>query len=57
VRIEFEVFTSLILKKIENHPHLYELWDHLLEKSLNSSHSFTNPLEEGHTLENNKGHH
>jgi hypothetical protein len=32
VKIEFEVIASLILKKMENHPNLYELWDHLLEK-------------------------
>jgi hypothetical protein len=32
MRIEFEVFVSLILKKMENHPNLNELWDHSPEK-------------------------
>ncbi len=32
VIIEYEVFESLILKEMENHPNLCELWDHLLEK-------------------------
>jgi hypothetical protein len=30
--IEFEVFASLISKKMENHPDLYEPWDHSLKK-------------------------
>jgi hypothetical protein len=32
MRIGFEVFASLISKKMDNHPNLYELWDHSLEK-------------------------
>jgi hypothetical protein len=32
MRIEYEIFASLILKKMEKHPNLCELWDHLLEK-------------------------
>jgi hypothetical protein len=32
VRIENEVFASLIPKKMENHLILCELWDHLLGK-------------------------
>ncbi len=32
MKIEFEVFASLIPKKMENHPNLYEFWDHSLEK-------------------------
>jgi hypothetical protein len=32
MRIEFEVFASIIMKKKENHPILCELWDHSLEK-------------------------
>jgi len=32
LRIEYEVLASLILKKMENHPNLFELWDHLFEK-------------------------
>jgi hypothetical protein len=32
MRIEFEVFASLISKKMENHPNLYELLDHSPKK-------------------------
>ncbi len=32
VRIKFEVFASLILKKMENNPNMYELSNHLFEK-------------------------
>jgi hypothetical protein len=32
VKIEFKVFASVISKKMENHPNLYAVWDHLLEK-------------------------
>jgi flagellar biosynthesis chaperone FliJ len=32
MRIEFEVFASLIMRKKKNHPTLFELWDHSLEK-------------------------
>jgi hypothetical protein len=32
MRIEYEVLASLIPKKMENHPNLCELWDHLFEK-------------------------
>jgi hypothetical protein len=32
MKIEYDVLASLILKKMENHPNLYELWDHSFEK-------------------------
>jgi hypothetical protein len=32
MRIEFEVFASLISKMMENHPNLHELWDHSPKK-------------------------
>jgi len=32
MRTKFEVFASLISKKMENYPNLYELWDHSPEK-------------------------
>jgi hypothetical protein len=32
MRFEFEIFASLIPRKMKNHPNLYELWDHSLKK-------------------------
>jgi hypothetical protein len=32
VKITFEIFASLIPKKMKNHPNLDEFWDHLPQK-------------------------